>query len=312
MQVVPVLDDFLFGFKSASNPDDLYKCHCLVMPLFPLELLEFKSQYMADEKKQCKTEQQPRRFLVFMCGVAKALFQFLASMEALRLLHCDVKPSNILCTQPDDPDAWLDANEIAKHVKVADYGLSIIYPNAKMEDDKAVVHERMLPVQDASHRKGLNLNYLVSTLPYRSPEALFGLWQHLGPATDMWSVGCVLFELWLEGRTPFYTMHEANIVDIWRCNLGELSASLLKRLDRESQCVKMYLPAAATSTSTTASQFDQTQLLKRLKRSLLFDQEDPLCLLFAGLLGDIFIYDPCYRLPAAVALRRIQCIIDLL
>eukprot|EP00922_Rhytidocystis_sp_ex-Travisia-forbesii_P033653 GHVS01049981.1.p1 GENE.GHVS01049981.1~~GHVS01049981.1.p1 ORF type:complete len:952 (+),score=208.61 GHVS01049981.1:86-2941(+) len=95
-----------------------------------------------------------------MGHVQRIAYQVLVSLRfihSLRLIHCDLKPENILI-----------CDEERCAVKVIDFGSSCF------EDD--------------------NLSTYVQSRSYRAPEVLLGLpYDH---KVDMWSLGCVLAELW--------------------------------------------------------------------------------------------------------------------
>ena len=74
-------------------------------------------------------------------------------------MHRDVKPANVLLSTTD-------------HVYLTDFGLS----------------KRSLADDDATHS-----GTLLGTLNYVAPEQIRGA--ELGPATDIYALGCVLFQL---------------------------------------------------------------------------------------------------------------------
>jgi cyclin-dependent kinase 8/11 len=80
------------------------------------------------------------------------------------ILHRDLKPQNILVTQPVQGSATL---------KIADFGLARLFssPLRSLEHDGVVV-----------------------TIWYRAPELLL-LSKHYTRAIDMWAVGCIIAEL---------------------------------------------------------------------------------------------------------------------
>jgi len=110
------------------------------------------------------------------------------------VLHRDIKPSNILIDEAEseeDCDIEPDGNptpvSLARVARIADFGL------AKRIDNNA-----------GDTRTGS----LVGTPSYMSPEQAEGNHDTVGTATDIYSLGAVLYEL-LAGRPPF---HESTIV----------------------------------------------------------------------------------------------------
>ncbi len=98
-------------------------------------------------------------------GVARAL----EATHAVGIVHRDIKPNNIIL-----------AGGEADRVKLVDFGI------ARLANESGVLTKT---------------GVLVGTPAYMSPEQARGS-INLGPQTDVWSLGCVLFES-LAGRTPF-------------------------------------------------------------------------------------------------------------
>jgi predicted Ser/Thr protein kinase len=105
----------------------------------------------------------PDAVLLLMEKVARAVHY----AHEQGVLHRDLKPGNVLLDEDDEPF-------------VADFGL------AKLQD-----------ADDKMTQTGL----VLGTVPYMSPEQACGQ-TRLGPASDVWSLGVILYEL-LTNRRPF-------------------------------------------------------------------------------------------------------------
>jgi WD40 repeat protein/serine/threonine protein kinase len=98
-------------------------------------------------------------------------------IHANGVYHRDIKPGNVLLF-PRNPPA---AGEAAFVPRLTDFGL------AKLRDG-----------QDSSTRSGA----LLGTPSYMAPEQVEGRVRDIGPATDVYGLGALLYEL-LAGRPPF-------------------------------------------------------------------------------------------------------------
>ncbi|CAH2353080.1 dual specificity protein kinase Yak1p [[Candida] railenensis] len=106
--------------------------------------------------------------------LTKQLLESLAQLKGFQMIHCDLKPENILLCQPDKPD-----------IKVIDFG-------------------------SACFTRQTTYTYIQSRF-YRSPEVILGL--PYTESIDMWSLGCIVGELFL-GLPMFPGNSEYN--QIWK------------------------------------------------------------------------------------------------
>lgn len=97
--------------------------------------------------------------MLHIVSYQRQLLAALAACHAHRILHRDIKPANIFVT----------AGNV---VKLGDFGLA----------------RRIAADGNVKYSSG------VITLFYRAPEVLMGS-KHYGPEVDVWSAGCVLFEM---------------------------------------------------------------------------------------------------------------------
>ena len=118
--------------------------------------------------------------------IAAAIADGLAAAHAKGIIHRDLKPENIFLTRNVGRTLQSDP---AAGVKILDFGLASMQPLGGAPFDSVAQTANLT-------EPGL----LMGTIGYTSPEQLAA--KPLTPATDIFSFGCVLFEM-LQGQMPF-------------------------------------------------------------------------------------------------------------
>ncbi|MCI0460449.1 MAG: serine/threonine protein kinase [Gemmataceae bacterium] len=109
------------------------------------------------------------RLVMQLCDV-------LAAAHDEKIIHCDLKPANLMVVDFDTPDEKL---------KVMDFGLARLSEGCEGSGGQA---------------RGIDGAYAVGTPGYMPPEQVRG--EAVGPWSDLYSVGVILYRL-LSGRLPF-------------------------------------------------------------------------------------------------------------
>jgi eukaryotic-like serine/threonine-protein kinase len=159
-----------------------------------------------------------------------------AHAHARGVLHRDIKPANVLLAPADSgsPGATLLVGERVIPC-LTDFGL------ARLIDD------------DASERT--HTGTMLGTPPYMAPEQAAGRVEDIGPATDVYALGAVLYEL-LVGRPPFRGANDLEtirlVTDAHLVAPSALRAHFPR--DLEAICLKT-LAASPSDRYQTAAEF---------------------------------------------------------
>lgn len=124
----------------------------------------------------------------------------------MKYTHTDLKPENILFIESDYDSVYdKHAGMTVRHV---------ISPRVKLIDFGSATHE------DEHHSR------IVSTRHYRAPEVIAEIgWSY---PCDMWSVGCILFELYT-GHTMFQTHDNTEHLAMMEYILGTIPSFICQK-----------------------------------------------------------------------------------
>lgn len=149
--------------------------------------------------------------LVMVREFMRQLFQAVAYMHELTMVHTDLKPENILLLSQElvrkspEPGSTIGKRlPDSAHIKVIDFG------SATFDSDRH--------------------SSIVSTRHYRAPEIILGLgWNR---ACDLWSLGCIIFEL-LTGEALYQTHENIEHLKMMDTTLGPLPTTMSRKCVNE-------------------------------------------------------------------------------
>ncbi|MBI2392779.1 MAG: protein kinase [Deltaproteobacteria bacterium] len=121
----------------------------------------------------------------------------LAHAHARGVIHGDLKPQNILVETTSTGDIGPDPR-----VHVLDFGLAFL------------LRDRHDPRLDGSTKAQVAIPYGGGTPGFMAPEQIRRAVPHVGPPTDLYALGCILFQL-LDGRPPFIAMRDGEHGPEW-------------------------------------------------------------------------------------------------
>jgi serine/threonine-protein kinase len=168
-------------------------------------------------------------------AIARIADAVLAALEVAHradIVHRDLKPQNIFLARDD-------AGE--EHVKLLDFGLS------KVGDRNSISSESLL----------------VGTPLYMAPEQANGQRSDVGPATDVWAMGSILYEM-ATGRAAFDA--PSSPVVLYRICYGQPEPLAQHRPDAPASLVSLI--GAALSRDASLRVREVAELRRRLRAAL--------------------------------------------
>jgi serine/threonine protein kinase len=140
-----------------------------------------------------RADQQPGRdageralALRELLGRFVAVCNTVAYAHSRGIIHRDLKPANIMLGKYGE-------------TLVVDWGLA--RPVERSDEDRAGGEQTLVPTPDDGEG-GTRTGQALGTPAYMSPEQAVGDWAAVGPASDVYSLGAVLYCL-LTGKAPF-------------------------------------------------------------------------------------------------------------
>ncbi|KAK8835198.1 hypothetical protein M9Y10_002078 [Tritrichomonas musculus] len=256
-----------------SHLQDWFLFHnhvCIVIELLSFDLYEIIKR---------------RRFrglpLVLVQSVLKDMLEVLNGLERCGIIHCDIKPENILL-----------ADEYSQSVKMIDFGSS-----------------------NFSNQPG---SFYVQSRYYRAPEVVLGI--NYSFPIDIWSLGCVALELFT-ALPLFPGQNEVHLIELIVEMLGQFPDSMVQASTRRQEfflpdgtlkseeqiCREKHIPVTRFEKYFEYNTLDEVVLNYDLRRfnnnPELLRQELTKRQMFINLLKGMLRLDPAQRLTAAQALQ---------
>ncbi|KAJ2330619.1 hypothetical protein GGI00_003621, partial [Coemansia sp. RSA 2681] len=269
-------DPFASSASIAPAADDYHVC--LVMePLLGGTLHDafprrIKALYLAHDEVIAK-----QMHMDMIRTVTRQLLAALAHMHSISLIHADVKTTNVICV-----------NDTTMRVKLIDFG------NAVSDGDVSEYYS----------------TFEIQTVWFRAPEVAYQ--RPFGRAIDIWSIGCVMCELWL-GRSLFTDMGNRSLIVSMLKLRGPPPAQLYSASPFYAEMVGPwsgrsapgFAPAVVASRHKSIMHPEQSmdwdpQLRMQWLKHSLHVQDDE----FVSLADALLEYDPEERLTAAEALKH--------
>lgn len=188
-----------------------------------------------------------------------------------RIIHGDIKPENILITSQ------------LNIAKLCDFGTAMKSPCTDF------------------------MPYLASRF-YRSPEVILGC--PVGCETDVWSLGCTLYELYT-GQVLFSGHSNAEMLLLMTQSLGRLPAKMVKSAqarryfpDGIGNRLHLEIRETGVKRQEHVSPIPQNPISGLLKPILTLEEDETLCTKFIDFIEQLVVLPPDRRLSPTAALSH--------
>jgi len=217
-------------------------------------------------KKMRHEGRAPRMSVIWQ--IARQLCEALAFLRTIRLIHTDLKTENILLGTEA-----MTLDDAAVSVKLIDFG------GATWETD--------------------HHSELIQTRHYRAPEVVLGLsWNF---PCDMWSVGCILLELY-EGQLTFNTHDTLQHLAMIQRVAGRIPCHMVRRIPSGNSVAEMFDGGQRLNWPMMAQSQAQREAVMRvwpLSDRILPEHRD-----FRDLISRMLEIDPMLRITPEEALQH--------
>ena len=197
---------------------------CIVFELLHCNLYEWMvdQRFTGASERVCKT-------------VAKQLARALSFLKSLGIIHCDVKPENILLERRSETVSANPLSKVSSYPSTARAG----FPSSTQKYDAGNgnnIRVKLIDFGSSCFAHVPRIYPYVQSRFYRAPEVMLRDREY-DQSIDMWSFACVLAEL-KRGSPIWPGTDEAEQLELAKETLGAPSSAFLNKLRREEESRK--------------------------------------------------------------------------